>query len=264
MASLMPRAYRAALDRFRSVPPARAFVPDAARDIFLASYPRSGNTWLRAVAFRLEIGRDPASLAELDFAVPDIHFKFDVTKLFPLQRYIVKTHSMLQSDQEYRNVIYVIRDPRRVLPSFYRYHCNAYGYKLEFQAFARDCLAGRYWPGSWFDHVMAWTHDQPAAIASLEILRYEDLVARAPAAIAGVARCLQRDVDEVDWVANHFSLEKMRQLEFLGNRKGLARRQGWFIGSGGSGNELAATVNYLITQEFPFYCELMARWGYSD
>ena len=232
IASLMPRAYRAVLDQIRPAPLARAFVPDFNRNIFLASYPRSGNTWLRAVAFRLEVGRDPASLAELDFAVPDIHFKFDATKLFPLERYIVKTHSMLQSDQKYRNVIYVIRDPRRALPSFYRYHCNAHGYKGKFQVFARDCLAGRYWPGSWFDHVMAWTRDQPAAIGSLEVLRYEDLVALAPSAIAGIARGLHRDVDEVHWVANRFSLEKMKQLEFLGNRKGLARRQSWFIGSG--------------------------------
>ncbi|HEX4589745.1 MAG TPA: hypothetical protein VH120_07440, partial [Gemmataceae bacterium] len=42
-------------------------------DVYLASYPRSGNTWLRAVVAEIMFGSSGANIADLDRYVPDIY-----------------------------------------------------------------------------------------------------------------------------------------------------------------------------------------------
>ena len=106
-----------------------AFESDRRRDIFLASYPRSGNTWLRAILFHASIGREPRNLAEIDRAVPDQHFRIARKDLLapahhPTGRHIVKTHDpyrFLRSQLDYCDVALIIRDPRDVISSYFRY-----------------------------------------------------------------------------------------------------------------------------------------------
>ena len=41
--------------------------------IFLVSYPRSGNTWIRHIIAEILYGKHIASLKEIDIYIPDIH-----------------------------------------------------------------------------------------------------------------------------------------------------------------------------------------------
>src|SRR3954463_3484081 len=81
------------------------FVPNPERDVFLVSYPRSGNTWMRAVVACIETGVVPPDLLALDYVVPDMHLKTLRNRMVPRPRYIVKSHSAWT--ESYTKVIYI-------------------------------------------------------------------------------------------------------------------------------------------------------------
>ena len=89
-------------------------------DVFLVSYPRSGNTWMRFLLYALLHGDAPSSFANVDHAIPGIYRHADRTlRRLPKPR-ILKSHEYF--DPRYNRVIYLVRDPRDVLLSYYRYH----------------------------------------------------------------------------------------------------------------------------------------------
>ncbi|MBF2000864.1 MAG: sulfotransferase domain-containing protein [Synechococcales cyanobacterium M58_A2018_015] len=145
-------------------------------DIFLVSYPRSGNTWMRILLAKLLYPQqDIRSLVELQKFLPDIHFKHFTTRHFSasLPR-IIKSHFPYRTN--YRKVIYLVRNPHDSLPSYHKYATNFMGYQGDLKAFIEDCLYGRIWPCSWKEHVESWTIGRPETEMPL-IIRYEDLVA---------------------------------------------------------------------------------------
>jgi hypothetical protein len=103
------------------------FYPDAARDIFLVTYPRSGTTWISCVAAELLFQTSPKSLTEIGWFVPDMHDLPEKSVVPPAGAYLVKSHFPLDSLHgiplfgDYRRVIYLLRDPRDVMLSHHRY-----------------------------------------------------------------------------------------------------------------------------------------------
>ena len=87
-------------------------------DIFLVSYPRSGNTWARFLIGNVMSPDEPVTFANLEFRVPSI-YTFPNRVLRRLPR-ILKSHDVY--DPRYPRVIYIVRDPRDVAVSFYHYN----------------------------------------------------------------------------------------------------------------------------------------------
>ena len=161
--------------------PSEKFTPDAQRDVFLVTYPRSGTTWLSCVAIELLFEKSPASMTEIARLIPDIHDLPQKSDVPPAGQYLVKSHLPLSGPSpfgEFRRVIYLHRDPRDVILSYHRYARHMMNYQGDLKAFAMDWVAGRIWPGSWQEHVNSWLapRAQPAAF-ELTVLRYEDFVA---------------------------------------------------------------------------------------
>jgi len=103
------------------------FEPDAERDIFLVTYPRSGTTWISCVAAELLFAISPENLLEIGSFVPDVHVLPEKSAVPAANRYLVKSHFPLNSVHAlppygaYRRVIYLIRDPRDIMLSYHRY-----------------------------------------------------------------------------------------------------------------------------------------------
>ena len=90
-----------------------AVYPD---DVFLVSYPKSGNTWMRFLVGNLVFPNDPITFANVERRVPSIYgMSGRKLRLVPRPRYI-KSHEPFHS--KYQNVIYVVRDPRDVAVSY--------------------------------------------------------------------------------------------------------------------------------------------------
>jgi Sulfotransferase domain len=157
------------------------FTPDAARDVFLVTYPRSGTTWISCVAAELLFQVSPKSLTEIDSIVPDVHVLPEKSAVPAASQYLVKSHFPLSGVPpfgEYRRVIYVVRDPRDVMLSYHRYFRFLLKYPGDLKEFAMDWTAGRIWPCSWQEHVNTWLAPRSGPVPfELTVFRYEDFIA---------------------------------------------------------------------------------------
>ena len=169
------------LDRLKNAARALVRVPPAARsvvvledDIFLVSYPKSGNTWLRFLIANLK-GAGNVDFSNIEELVPDI-YRHTNEKLmkFPRPR-VLKSHEYL--DLRYPKVIYLVRDPRDVVLSYF-HHVKKF-LRVERQQtedeFVESFIAGRLdGYGTWGQHVGAWRLAKRGE-AEFLMIRYEDL-----------------------------------------------------------------------------------------
>ena len=84
-------------------------------DVFIAGFPKSGNTWLQLIIATMIYGLDPARSPEklTQELVPDVHYK-EFFKRFRSPT-VFKTHDLPRP--EHRRVINIVRDGRDVLCS---------------------------------------------------------------------------------------------------------------------------------------------------
>jgi hypothetical protein len=145
-------------------------------DIFLTSYPRSGNTWTRFLISNLVYQDQPSTFANIESRIPEIYFNSD-RRMRELRRpRVLKSHECFQP--LYPRVIYIVRDPRDVAVSFYHHNVKAGNipdnYSME--AFILRFIAAEFdtkW-GSWSDNVSSWLALRQGRPTFL-LLRYEDM-----------------------------------------------------------------------------------------
>lgn len=141
--------------------------------VWLASWPRSGNTYLRAIlwtCFGLPTGSVYRDDLRGDAAVAERtgHVEGAASGDFPpafLRLPLVKTHGL---PGDGRRAIYVVRDGRDCCRSLFGYW-RAEGDRRITLA---DIIAGRHQFGSWSGHYLAW---DPEARPGTLFLRFEDL-----------------------------------------------------------------------------------------
>src|SRR6267154_4705553 len=124
-------------------------------DVFLTSYPRSGNTWTRFLVGNLVHQSEPVTFLNLEQIVPDMYKHADRTlRSLPRPR-IMKSHECF--DPRYKKIIYVVRDPRDVAVSNYHWEMKqrSMGDSYPIVTFVTRWMQPVYWDrlGSWRDHV---------------------------------------------------------------------------------------------------------------
>jgi hypothetical protein len=165
----------------------RTFVwPD--NTVWLASYPRSGNTYLRAIlwtCFGLRSGSVYADdlLGDLVVSQHVGHFEGAAHGVFSadfLQLPLVKTHEWPVDN---RKAIYLLRNGRDCCRSLWEF-LRASGYDVDLDAI----IAGRHHFGSWSSHVLAW---DPVARPNTLFLRFEELTEDFDRTLARLARFVE-------------------------------------------------------------------------
>lgn len=175
---------------------------------------------------------------------------------------IVKTHQPFRLGAPYNRFVCVVRDPRDVIPSYFRYLSRKNGLSdIDFEDFASACTSGSIWPGSWFEHVTSWRFFRSKHSESIDIFRFEDLVALDENEILrfGEALLLSSGVD-LPSLFEQYDLETMRKLEIQGNRS--SEKAPGFIGQGRATADRQRIVDTLIQKNAPHWRELMASVGY--
>lgn len=146
------------------------FVPRLIRptDIFLVSFPKSGNTWMRFwLANLLRPEQLEITFRTVNALVPPVIALPNLKNPLPDPRFI-KSHAPFQS--QYPRVIYILRDGRDAMLSYYYYQRA----KLPLGTTIADFLAQTPWPCRWADHVASWLNAELPADRFL-LLRYEEL-----------------------------------------------------------------------------------------
>ncbi len=143
------------------------------RDVFVASYPRSGSTWLRFLLFET-LTRNDAGFDNVNRMIPDVGMHGAATSLLPNQGRLIKTHEPYRP--EYRRAVYVARDVRDVVLSEYAYQ-NALGrVRGTFDDYLNEFLRGTATGyGSWQEHVHGWLDSPLADRGDLLVVIYSDL-----------------------------------------------------------------------------------------
>jgi hypothetical protein len=158
----------------------------------------------------------------------------------PAKFHVIKTHEPYHHEQRRRlkRAIYIVRDPRDVAVSYYRYSHRLGKYDGSFEAFLPDWLGGRIWPCSWREHVASWAGaSREISREGLLILRYEDLLDDPQRHVRAIGEYLGYPLDQerLKQIVERTTSEQMRQKEKAGMRSS-ERAQGFqFIGTAKAG-----------------------------
>ncbi len=184
-------------------------------DVFLVSYPKSGNTWTRFLISNLVYPEQPANFGNINEMIPDPEglSKRHLARL-PRPR-VIKSHQYFHP--RYERILYVVRDPRDVAISEYHFHrkCRVIDDNLPIQQFLGEFLRGAYVPyGSWGQNVASWLATRNGDPDFL-LLRYEDMIENTVSELGRIATFLHIDADVKRLVqaVECSSAENMRKLE---------------------------------------------------
>lgn len=150
------------------------------KDVFLVSFPKSGNTWIRFYLCNLinqftehHFTDEPINFEMLDKVMVELGTNNLAKKWqFPGFPRIIKTHLPYSSILGKRKTILVIRDPRDVMVSFYKFETMKVqnsNRRFKSDDFKKFIEHPKFGIESWCKHYLSWK-----PYAGL-IIKYEDL-----------------------------------------------------------------------------------------
>lgn len=142
-------------------------------DVFVASYPRSGSTWLRFLLFEALTHKE-AGFDDVNRIIPDVGMQQGASRLLPGGGRLIKTHEAYRP--EYNRAIYLVRDVRDVVLSEHAYQ-KAHGWiDCDLNEYIRVFLEGTVnGYGAWQDHARGWIDSPLATRGDLLLVRYKEL-----------------------------------------------------------------------------------------
>jgi hypothetical protein len=185
-------------------------------DTFLVSYPRSGNTWTRFLIANLISQGELVTFANIEKKIPDpTAVNRKTLARIPRPR-IIKSHECF--DPRYKKVIYIVRDPRDVLVSYYYFQLKKRfiedGYPMDryTSRFVAGDTDNAY--GSWGENVAGWLATRGSSSKFL-LLRYEDMIEHPSRELSKVASFLgiEPTLERLARAVEMSSVDRMRQLE---------------------------------------------------
>ncbi len=269
--------------------------------VWLASYPKSGNTWLRAFLANLVANRPaPVALADLPKygaleADPELYSKIagrpsielDFEQLCALRPQVhaaiaaaapktvfVKTHSMagaldgvpLHTPQVTAGAIYVVRNPLDVAISMSHHFAIGIDAAIDYLGDARAATenSGSFtseFLGSWSQHVRSWAAMEGPRIL---LLRYEDLLDKPARGFGKVARLVGLDADRgrVERAIGHANFQSLAGMEKRDGFVEVPIKGKHFFRAGRSNQWREALTRAQVNRVIASHREQMQRFGY--
>jgi Sulfotransferase domain len=238
-------------------------------DIFLTSYPRSGNTWTRFLVGNLVHTEEAVTFLNVERLVPDMYKHGDYYMRHLPRPRILKSHEVF--DPRYKKIIYIVRDPRDVAISNYHWEMKQRAVKdgVSIEEFLPDWIGGKVWDrlGNWGDHVTSWLStrgDRPGFV----MLRYEDLIEDPARELVKVANLLgiEPSPERLARAADLSSADRMRQLEQTQGKKWVqtryTRQDKPFVRKAASGGWKAVLSPKLVAAIEAAWGDIMTSIGY--
>jgi len=182
-------------------------------DVFIVSFPKSGNTWVRfLIGNYLTEGKIAFTNAHL--LIPDVHFNPTAIEAIQTHPRFIKSHSTFSA--EYPKVIYVVRDGREACVSYYYFliKSGVIQREMTFSQFLRmEFIPGNLPYGDWGKHVAGWLDGANAQ--NILIVKYEDLIANSELELEAIIRFsgLILNASKVREAAQKSTFDEMKKNE---------------------------------------------------
>jgi hypothetical protein len=182
-------------------------------DIFIASYPRSGSTWLRFLLFEILTDKT-AEFETVNRVIPRPGRHVQAPYLLPEKGRLIQTHEPYRS--EYHKAIYLVRDVKDVVVSEYFHQTGKGLYRKGFDDFLTAFLRGRVNSyGPWDHNVNSWLDAMSAKTCEVLIIKFENIRQNPEETLSKILRFLNTSVD-VERIASAIlnnSVSRMREKE---------------------------------------------------
>ncbi|MDQ3047173.1 MAG: sulfotransferase domain-containing protein [Bacteroidota bacterium] len=146
-----------------------AIYPD---DLFLVSYPKSGNTWLRFLIANMINNKNNITFNNIDEYVHGLYSARDKINQKKKNR-IIKSHHPYFN--HYPKTVYICRDLRDTLVSYYHYQVALKEFSGTLSDFIHSPKHTDHPYGSWSNHIITAFEKKKEDPESILIIRYEDL-----------------------------------------------------------------------------------------
>ena len=185
-------------------------------DVFLVSYPKSGNTWTRFLIANLVFPEKQPDFANINELIPDPEgLSKRHLENMPRPRYI-KSHQYF--DPRYKKLIYIVRDPRDVVLSEFHFDIKRRAISEDYplqqfvSRFVRGELNHPY--GTWGENAASWFYTRRQGPQFL-LVRYESLQSQAIDEMEKIAEFLgvSAEPERIAFAIQQSSADRMRELE---------------------------------------------------
>jgi hypothetical protein len=185
-------------------------------DFYLVSFPKSGVTWLMYLMANVNLKMSGihdrrVTFFNLENLIPDINAATQIKQTllpFPGCR-VIKSHSPY--NPFYNKIIYLVRDPRDVMVSYYHFSKNLNAFNGTMSEFIRS---NEFGIDLWCQHVGSWFND---VIPSqyINFIRYEDLKVDAGSILSHIYTLLgyALPAEVVEYSVNNSSFANMKKDE---------------------------------------------------
>jgi hypothetical protein len=185
-------------------------------DVFLVSYPKSGNTWTRFLIANLIYPEQHPDFTNSNRLVPDPEgvTRRDLERL-PRPRYL-KSHAYF--DHRYPKVIHIVRDPRDVVLSEYYFDIkrDAIPEGFPVEKFVSRFVSGElnHPYGTWGENTATWYYARGHS-SRLLLVTYEALQSDGPHQMERIAAFLgiPTTPERITFAIEQSSADRMRELE---------------------------------------------------
>jgi hypothetical protein len=204
----MPPAKVCPPERLQKRPlPAIRIRPD---DVFIVSYPRSGNTWVRFLLANLLAPNEKITFRNIEKYVPSIYKSADILDAREGRRYI-KSHNPCY--ELYPKLIYVYRDGRDALVSYYYYATGKNVFSGTFEDFIFSPFVEQF--TSWKEHIECACEFAFKYPDRILILRYEEMLISTVPALTSISAFLGLacDAQAIAEAARKSSFEHLQNVE---------------------------------------------------
>jgi hypothetical protein len=195
--------------------------------VFLASYPKSGTTWLQSIVYHiLHLDNSLDDLTHISHFSPfyenqDTWIGNDLQPLYAnhhveMNLHVFNTHllpDMIPLESKHTKAIYIMRNARDVVTSFYYHISNqildeADAFETNFDDFLRQWFNGQVLYGKWIQHIQDWRGVQD----NILFLRYEDLLVGLPSIVKQISTFLNvtLSASQIDKVCSRASFSSMK------------------------------------------------------
>ena len=186
-------------------------------DVFITSYPKSGNTWVRFLVSNI-VWSDCArtDFSNLGERTADIYWHtMEYLNSMPRPRYI-KSHEVF--DPRYPKIIYIVRDVRAVIVSYHDFEKRAgrISSAMSIHEFVGPFLRGELNSfGSWRENVLSWIRLRGDDHERFCLVKFEDLKCIGTETLKKIAEFLkiERSEEQIETAFRNSSLKVMKSLE---------------------------------------------------